>query len=436
MRLLIVSPYFPPLNTPDMQRVRMSLPYFIAAGWEVTVLAVDEPEPAVPVERELLDTVPAEVRVVRTRCARRRAGVGSIALRALPFLLREGARIIREWRPDLVFFSTTQFFALPLGRLWRSRLGVPFVVDLQDPWLTDYYNQPGAPPPPGGWKFHVVQFHSWLLEGWTLRRCAHVISVSQRYLDTLGRRYPWFRADHGSVLSFGAPETDMELARRKFKERPPLLPAGQRLRIAYAGRLGMDMRHALEVLFAGVATLRREGVELELFFFGTSYAESGLGASSTQSLAAAAGVADLVHEAPARIPYLDSLRLLLETDVALVLGSEDPAYSPSKLYPTLLAERPTMGIAPVGSVLASLLSQLGGAVIVTFMPDVEGIQLAGMQVASRLRELIRDGRSAWPPAQTDRLRREHGAKAVAELQLDIFRRVINPPALKPSQLQR
>jgi hypothetical protein len=31
-RLLIIPPHFPPLNTPDMQRVRMSLPQFVAVG--------------------------------------------------------------------------------------------------------------------------------------------------------------------------------------------------------------------------------------------------------------------------------------------------------------------------------------------------------------------------------------------------------------------
>ena len=39
-KVLIVSPHFPPLNAPDMQRVRMSLPYFAAEGWEPVVLAL------------------------------------------------------------------------------------------------------------------------------------------------------------------------------------------------------------------------------------------------------------------------------------------------------------------------------------------------------------------------------------------------------------
>ena len=39
-RLLIVSPHFPPLNAPDHQRVRMSLPHYAACGWEPVVLCI------------------------------------------------------------------------------------------------------------------------------------------------------------------------------------------------------------------------------------------------------------------------------------------------------------------------------------------------------------------------------------------------------------
>ena len=71
-RLLIVSPHFPPVNAPDMQRVRVALPYFIAAGWEVTVLTVADPTPTAPREPELETTLPAAVRVERAHCCSRR----------------------------------------------------------------------------------------------------------------------------------------------------------------------------------------------------------------------------------------------------------------------------------------------------------------------------------------------------------------------------
>ena len=58
-RLLIVSPHFPPVNTPDMQRVRMLLPFFRPNGWRVEVLAVEaERVTPAPLDQWLADGLP------------------------------------------------------------------------------------------------------------------------------------------------------------------------------------------------------------------------------------------------------------------------------------------------------------------------------------------------------------------------------------------
>jgi hypothetical protein len=428
-RLLIVSPHFPPVNAPDMQRVRMSLPHFVKAGWEVTVLTADDREPQAPLEPALLQTVPDSVRVIRVPCLSRRwtrfFGLNNLAWRMLPFLATAGIRLIRTWRPSVIYFSTTQFTTMPLGRLWRRSYGLPYVIDLQDPWVNDYYRQPGAPPPPGGWKYRFADASARLLEGWTLRRSAHVISVSARYLDDLARRYPWWTPDRGSVLTFGAPDEDFALLRARPDATRALLPAGKRsLRIAYAGRLGPDMLPTLEVLFAAVARCRDATRPVELYFFGTSYAGADRAESTGTACAQRHGIADLVHEQPARIGYLDSLRLLIDTDVALVLGSEDQGYSPSKIYPTLLAGRPTMAIAPTGSVLAGAVEELGGAALVTYRPQPTADDQAVAALTGLLQHCIAGRPLPAPPLDRARLEVRHSAAAVARRQLEIFSRVI------------
>ena len=62
-RVLIVSPHFPPLNAPDHQRVRMSLPHYAACGWEPVVLCVARVRQVGVMEAELAATVPPDVRV-------------------------------------------------------------------------------------------------------------------------------------------------------------------------------------------------------------------------------------------------------------------------------------------------------------------------------------------------------------------------------------
>jgi len=424
-RLLAISPHFPPLNAPDMQRLRMSLPHWLRAGWEVTVLAVDEHEPLAPVEPELLETIPAEVRVMRVPAFRRRwtrwLGVGNIGLRALPFLHAAARRLLRAERFDLVYFSTTQFIVLPLGRLWKREFGVPFVVDLQDPWLSDYYERSGAPPP-GGWKYGIARMLAKRLEGWTLSEAAHVISVSQSYLDALARRYPWWENRNGTELTFGAPDLDFELLRRRLAALPGERAAGAPLRIVYAGRLGPDMLPSLAVLFSAIAALGRDMPRVEVFFYGTSYAPAQDAVATTTALAERHGIADRVHEAPARIGYLEALRHMIEADVVLLLGSDDPAYSPSKIYPALMADRPVLAVAPAASVLLRRLGEIGGADAVSYdsRATAPSIRELTKMLAARAKDPLKVVERTLNRALLDR---DYSAAAIAARQLEVFMKV-------------
>ena len=425
-KLLIVSPHFPPVNAPDMQRARMSLPHFVKAGWEVTVLTVDDPTPVAPLEPALLSTIPSVVRVVRAKVISRRwsgkLGVNNLGWRSILSIHSTARRLLRRERFDLVYFSTTQFNVLPLGRVWQREFGVPYVIDLQDPWISDFYERTGHAPP-GGWKYRFAQAFAKTLEGWTLERCAHVISVSPAYLEALRKRYPWFTSERGTVLTFGAPDEDFAIARKQAAHGARLLPDRGTLKIAYAGRLGTDMEAALHVLFAAAAHARKQGVKVELFFFGTSYAQTGKRRTLTQPIAAAHDLTEVVHEHPSRIGYLDSLRLLLETDIALLLGSDDPAYSPSKTCPTLLAQRPTLAVMPAGSVLEKLLRELGGAFAVPFAAKDDESAIACIADA-----LVRFSTTrVWTPskpADWTMLQTRYSARATGNAQLALFQRVI------------
>lgn len=358
-RLLIVSPHFPPVNAPDLQRVRVALPYFVAAGWEVTVLTVADPTPTAPLEPELEATVPAAVRVVRAHCCSRRwtglLGVNNVALRSLPFLFFKGCRLLGGRRYDVVYFSTTMFIVLPLGRVWKMLGGVPYVIDLQDPWMTDYYERPGAPPPPGGWKYRIAQGAGRFLEGWTMRSAAGLLAVSAAYLDTLRQRYPGLRDTPAIELPFGSPDPDLMHLRETLARRPALLPAGG-TRLAFAGALGPGQLAAVEVLFAALAEVRRAGTRLTVHFFGTTYDPAAR--PVTLALAAQYGLQDCVHEQPGRIRYFDALQVTLEAGANLLLGSTDLAFTPSKVLAVLAAGRPVLALAPAGSALVARLAEL------------------------------------------------------------------------------
>src|SRR5262245_6755962 len=214
--VLIVSPHFPPVNTPDMHRIRVSLPYFEEFGWNPIVLAVGPDHAGRLVEPLLLETVPSGVMVKRVGALpgriTRKCGIGDVGLRSFYHLLKAGAELISEQKPDLVYFSTSVFWTLPLARIWRQHFDVPVLIDMQDPWVSDYYDStPKDKRPPKYWL--SKRLHG-ILEPWTMRSVSGVIAVSRAYIDTLESRYNWLEEHLCDTIPFGAYGLDYEVAAR------------------------------------------------------------------------------------------------------------------------------------------------------------------------------------------------------------------------------
>jgi hypothetical protein len=350
-KVLIVSPHFPPTNAPDMQRVRLALPYLRACGWEPVVLAVSPDLIEGGVNDPLLEkTYPADIRVVRVRGIppklTRWSGIGSLWLRCGRAVRFAGEKLLREEKFDLVFFSTTQFGSFALGPRWKRRFGVPYVLDYQDPWFNDYYSRTGTRPPGGRLKYAFSQFCAKRLEPSAIREAGGLVTVSAAYGASLARNHPGFDPARMHLLPFGAALHDIELA-RDHTPAQRLVPSGDGcFHHVYTGRCGPDMALALTMVFRAFKRYLTEhqaaAEKIRFHFIGTDYAPPPLGRESVMPIARTEGVADYVHEHCYRVPYFDALHHLVKADALIVVGSDDPTYSASKIFPYILARRPML----------------------------------------------------------------------------------------------
>ena len=370
--VLIVSPHFPPVDLPDMHRVRVSLPHFVEFGWQAKVLAVAPRFVEGAKEARFAEGLPGDAAVVRTGALpaswTRKAGLGNLGLRALPFLYSAGSRLLAQGGFDLVYFSTTVFTSVPLGRMWKRRFGVPFVVDMQDPWVNDYYEQhPDVARPP---KHAVASRLHRLLEPWSMPDADGLIAVSPDYLTTLAARYPVLGRKPGLVLPFGAAPQDFEGLRPEPRANRFFDPADGMIHAVYAGRGGQDMWTALRLIFEALRVGLREAPELfrriRLHFIGTDYAPEGKARRTIEPLAESMGVGEQVSEHPSRVPYFDALQTLRDAHLLLVPGSDDPQYTPSKLYPYVLARRPLLAVLHEKSGACDVLRSTNGGRFATF----------------------------------------------------------------------
>lgn len=377
-RVLIVSPHFPPVNAADMHRVRMLLPFFRENGWQAEVLAVSPDQVAIPFDPWLVDGLPEDVPVHRVKALglgwSHIPGLGTLGLRALWALAKAGEWLLAAGGFDLVYFSTTVFEVHLLGPRWKRKFDVPFVMDYQDPWVNDYYREhPDIVPPGGRLKYSLANaLHHWM-EPRVLKQCAGITSVSPDYPKQLARRYKWLYNLPNLVQPFPGANRDFarlsdSLVMQRFFDRQ----AGN-IHWAYIGVVVPSMLPVLRALFRAIATempidLRRR---LTLHFIGTSYAPKGRAIPQVLPLAHEYGMTDQVREQCDRIPYAEALKCMTDADALLAIGSDDPGYTASKIYPYLLARKPLLAIYNEKSSVVDLIHAVGGAVCVPFSADLK-----------------------------------------------------------------
>lgn len=395
-RVLIISPHFPPVNTPDMHRVRQSLPYFREFGWEPVVFAVAPEDTEAPRDELLEQTLPkgTEIHHVRALPAAltRKVGLGNLGIRCYTTLRRAVDRYLSKQPVDLIYFSTTVFVSMALGPHWKRKFGVPFVLDLQDPWRNDFHlKTPRAGRPRKFW--FDYRLNHWL-EARTVPQAAGIISVSPAYPVELRRRYPRMQDMPFLVLPFAALPVDLDVADRPEVSNHLFAPDPDKITVVNTGVLPPNMEFSLSSLFAAV----RKGLDrdpkrfsrLRFYFVGTSYAPPEKAEKMAQPLARRYGVDQLVHEHVAREPYFRSLKLLQDADLLLMPGTTDAGYTASKLYSYILTHKYILALFNESSSVNDILMETKAGKLVPFRTgeDMESYTDRILQVLTQLLEKL------------------------------------------------
>jgi hypothetical protein len=406
-----------------MQRVRMSLPYFKSFGWDAEVVAVDPSYVDMAKDTLLTESVPGDVKIHWVKALSKKLtskiGFGGIAYRAYPFIKKEVNRVLRTQKFDLVYFSTTQFQVCNLGPYWRKKFGIPYIIDMQDPWHSEYYqDKPKNQRPPKYWLSYRMNKY---LEPLSMSYCSGLISVSSDYIDTLKLRYPLLANVPSATITFGSFEPDMQIAVDHAQEFTDLLNSHTK-NVVYVGRGGKDMYNAIRPVFAalqkGLSDDAASFESLHFYFIGTSYAPAGKGEPSILPLAGEFAVENNVTELTDRIGYYHTLNTLQKADALFIPGSDDPAYTASKIYPYLLAGKPLFSIFNSRSPANRVLQEFGSAN--TFRYD----ETPGLN--SLLYKLLQNIAAGRLPAQSynEAAMSKYSAKSVAKRQCELFDLVV------------
>ncbi|MDB5155031.1 MAG: hypothetical protein JWR54_3782 [Mucilaginibacter sp.] len=369
-----------------MHRIRTSLPYFKEFGWDAEIVCIDEKYSEVVKDDLLIESVNAGIKIHRVKALNKKItskiGLGSLALRSLWYYRQKVNDILKKEKYDLIYFSTTQFPVCVLGAYWKNRFKIPYVIDMQDPWHSEYYkDKPKVQQPKKYWFSYRLNKY---LEPVAMQQVDGLVSVSDDYINDLKTRYPAIKDVPSATITFGAFEPDIKIAVENQNLFKPLLQSEFK-NIVYVGRGGMDMHKAVipvfEALKKGLKYQPALFSKLKFYFIGTSYAPKGTGKPTIMPLATEHGVEGNVVEITDRISYYHTLSTLQQAHALFIPGSDDPKYTASKIYPYLLTKKPLMVVFNKDSSAVKALNRCAdNAIILTFDNQSEDLSNAIYQV--------------------------------------------------------
>ena len=371
-RVVIIGADFSPSSLPPATRIRFFAKHLPKFGWEPIVLTTNPEYYDSLTDPENEQLLPDGLEVVRTRALptrlMRKIGIGDVGMRSMFHHWRALSRLHREKKIDLIFIPVPPSVPMVLGRLANMRFGIPYVVDYIDPWVTEYYwTLPRKQRPP---KWLLSYALSRCLEPFALRRAKHITGVSRGTTDQVVSRYAWITDADATDIPYGAEADDFEYLRQHPRQNAIFDTNDGKLHVCYVGAYVETMEQTLRALFAGF----RQGLErapslferVVLHFIGTTYSTNGSDPFRVTAVARDCGVAEWIREHPQRVPYLDSLQIMLDAHALILLGSAEPHYTASKVFPYVLARRPLLAVFHEDSSVITILNEVNAGQVVSF----------------------------------------------------------------------
>lgn len=426
-KVLIISPNFPPVNAADMHRVRQSLKYFHEMGWQSTVVAVEPAFVEMSVDPVLLKTLPDNAEIIRIKAweasKTRKFGLGNIGYRSLKSYYLTGNKLLRTNKYDLIYFSTTAFPVMILGRIWKKKFGIPYIIDMQDPWRNDFYlDKPKNEQPPKFWMAYRMDKY---MEAFAMKKVDGIISVSAGYPKTLMERYENISPEMCRVIPFGGASIDFEILDKIELKNHLFNHSDGNIHLVYIGRGGHDMNLAVSSIFWGLKKGLESGNDIfskiRMFFVGTSYAADGKGIKTIEPIAEKYGVGHLVSEITDRLPYFEAMKVLKDADLLIIPGSTDTNYTASKLYPYILANKPLLAVFNENSSVVEILQKTNAGECVTFMND-DSPEVCGQHVYSMLAALL--SKLPFTPDTNWAEFEPYSAREASKKQVEFFNKII------------
>ena len=365
--ILLIAPHYPPSNMAAVHRTRLFAQHLRLFDWNPIILCVDENDYEEELDWNLHSLLPTEQHIEKVRAfpVTKPRLIGDIGLRAYFQLRRRAFELVIKEKIEFVYIPIPSFYVSLIGTYLNRKTGVKFGIDYIDPWVHEF---PGSDK-----RFSRHWLSTQLakyLEPKALQNVSLITGVAQGYYQKVIERNPGLlKSCKFGSMPYGGEKLD-HLAVKELGNKPYLFQKSSKVQLIYAGAMLPKAYEPLKLLFEVIQDNPHVFKDVEIHFIGTGKTPNDPFGYNIKPYAEKYNLWQRqIFEYPKRIPYLDVLIHLENSDGVFILGSTEPHYTPSKTYQGVLSEKPIFAMLHGASTAAQILEYSKAGIVFRMDPD-------------------------------------------------------------------
>ena len=366
-KILFLTPHYPPSNLAAVHRTRLFAQHLPSFDWKPIILCVDENDYEEELDWNLHALLPKEQHIEKVRAlpVSKPRFIGDIGLRAYFQLRRRALELVRKEKIDFVYIPVPSFYVSLIGTYLNRKTGVRFGIDYIDPWV---HNFPGS---------EKVFSRHWIskqlakyLEPKALQNVSLITGVAKGYYEGVISRNPnILKSCIFGAMPYGGEKLD-HLAVKELGVKTYLFKENKKIQLIYAGAMLPKAYEPLKLLFEVIKENHDVFKDIEIHFIGTGKTPNDSVGYNIKPYAEQYNLwQKQIFEYPKRIPYLDVLIHLENSDGVFILGSTEPHYTPSKTYQGVLSEKPIFAMLHSASTASEIVESSNAGKVFRIKPD-------------------------------------------------------------------
>jgi len=344
-KVLMVAQHFPPAGGIGSVRVTKFVKYLREFGWEPIVLTVREDcyPKNVWLDYGFAKDIPADLSIYRTGIWNTSI-INDYGIRWLPTLLATIGRVVKREKPELAYFTGGPFFPLLAGPFIKLRFGLPYVVDLRDPWRVARRATSKH-----GLKAYMGRILTNFVEPIVLRHAASIICVSEHMRMEYENVYPYLTSKMKVITNGYDPNDIIGILPHSF----------ERFAVVYTGKFSTsEAFRDPEPFFKAVKLCQDRGCDIEFVHVGAIE-------QKVVDMAEKAGIGNSARFVGPK-PHSEALSYAMGANVLLVIGGSQKTEQTGKIFDYIVCGRPILALAPSDGEIAKVSREVS---FTTIIPD-------------------------------------------------------------------